>query len=99
MLKMNYENIYRLCFISAMIICIILTLYCVFNGPYIASTHTEPQGVIAGDQTIIAIILTILFAVNKNTRKWEWFLIPFILVIFALLYIFIVNLYPCCTGV
>jgi len=98
MLKIIYKNAYRLCLISTFIICIIVALYCVLNGQYMALTHTEPQGAIAGMQILFAFILTILFAINKNTRKREWFLIPIILVVFAVIYIFIVSLYPCCVG-
>ena len=95
-LKRQHSYLYTVLF--AFSLCVILSICCFVNGQAIASTHLELQYKIAEIQIVIAAVLAIMLYTNKRTRKIKWFLIPYILIAFAPLYVFIVNQYPCCTG-
>ena len=63
-----------------------------------ASTHMEPQLLLTSTQITVAIILAVIFGVNKQTRKPNWFLLPAVLVAFAFVYPIIVGQFDCCPG-
>lgn len=87
-----------ICLIATLFLCIGISIFCVFAGQTMASTHLEPQYALRDAQIILAAIVTIILALIKYTRKIYWFSIPTILLVFAFIYVFIVNQYPCCSG-
>ena len=80
-------------------VCACLTLYCAVNGQAMAATHREPQYALRNIQLIIAAAAAAFIAARPQTRKvWYMYSIPLILCVFAFLYVWIVNQYPCCIG-
>ena len=75
-----------------------ITIYCIANGQAMMVSHTEPHYSIASWQLLVAGVMIALFAIIKLTRKWYWFSIPAMLVVFAVSYVQIVSQYPCCSG-
>ena len=92
------KMIFYICFVVALSICCMIIKYCIVNGQAIMASHTELHYVIASWQFLVAGGAIALFTVIKHTRKWYWFSIPVMLVVFAVSYIEIVSQYPCCSG-
>ena len=85
--------------VSTILICIFIMIYCIAMGEiWTYPMMDDPLFFIQVGQIASAIIVAIILALFKHTRKnGLWFILPAILIVFAFLYDFILNLiYPCC---
>ena len=82
--------------VMTIIYCILSLIYCWVNGQAMMSTHLEPHYGWRFLQCAIAAIMILIFLISR--RSIYWYLIPYFLIMSALLYVPIVNQYPCCSG-
>ena len=85
--------------VATILICVFITIYCIAVGEICTyPMMDDPLFFIQAGQIASAIIVAIILALFKHTRKnGLWFILPTILIVFAFLYDFILNLiYPCC---
>ena len=84
--------------IATILICVLITIYCIIDGQTLSQHMNDTIFFLAFAQSVVAIIIGITLAIIKKTRKSGlWFIIPFILLVFAFSYDFIVKIiYPCC---
>ena len=78
--------------------CVLTSVYFYVNGQEIRSSHTDFDVTISTLQMLIASIIAVVFSAIKRTRKWYWFTIPLMLVIFLAVYGRILSQYVCCPG-
>ena len=79
--------------------CVFITLYCIkFGEPWTHNLMDDTVFYIQAGQIVIAIVIAVIFALFKFTRKnGLWCIIPLILIAFSFLYDFILTfVYPCC---
>jgi len=92
--------------IATILVCVAVMAFCFIVGGrehwYLAGSDDTLFFYIVVGQIAIAIVLLIIFAIVKITRKNKlWIIVPFILIAFALLYDPILSIawqiaYPCC---
>ena len=78
--------------------CVLLTIYCIINGDNMSHPMNDTAFFLSVGQIAVALLTAVILAIFKSTRKnGLWFIIPLILIVFALSYGFIIDiLYPCC---
>jgi|GEM_PF-5042215 len=85
-------------FLVALCICVLTAIYCYVNGQAMRSAHNDEHWGIAALSIYAAVVLAVIFAVKKQTRKLKYFYIPIMFAVFAGFYVYIGNLFECCLG-
>ena len=84
--------------IVTILICVLITIYCVVNGDDMSMIMNDNSFFLAAGQIAAALLIAVILSVYKPTRNnGLWYIIPLILIAFALSYEFIIEItHPCC---
>ena len=102
MLKKLKRHRFLFCFIGTLCVFGMRAVHYYVNGQSIASAHLDGHVFAPLSNVfiavILAIILIVIFIIKKQNEIQKWFLIPVIIIAFALLHIYIGSLFECCPG-